>query len=101
MEKKNLNEVTFEDIVVNDVCGLFIDERIDKKTLPAGTFAYKIRGCNGEFEVLEESVLVDFNGTIITMEKIKMTEGDYARIEDYSFGDGEITFSAWKKSMSK
>ncbi len=48
--------------------GLFTSLRVDRKTLPAGMFAYDIRDCDDgrEFIQVKTHVLVNHAGTIIT-----------------------------------
>lgn len=99
MEKTNFKDVLFEDISINDICGLFTDARIDKTTVPDGGVVYEIRGRDNEFEMVENNVLVDFNGSFLTLEKIEIPDSGFTPIVDYCFGDGEITFEKWIKAM--
>ena len=54
--------------------GIFNDIRLDKDTLPEGYYAYDIRGNDyGEplpFWTLEKSVVVNFEGTFVTKQKV-------------------------------
>lgn len=52
--------------------GIFNDIRLDKDTLPEGYYAYDIRGNDyGEpFGALEKSVVVNFEGTFVTKQKV-------------------------------
>ena len=93
----NILEETFATIEINGLQALFTYGRINRNSLPEGTFAYDIRESDdGEtFATIEKQVTVNHAGTIITKQEIPMTCGDYAPVEDYNFTGEEITFQKW------
>ena len=93
----NILEETFETIEINDLQALFTNSRINRNSLPEGTFAYDIRESDdGEtFATIEKQVIVNHAGTIITRQEIPMTCGDYAPVEDYNLIGEETTYQEW------
>lgn len=57
----NILEETFETIEINDLQALFTNSRINRNSLPEGTFAYDIRESDdGEtFATIEKQVIVN------------------------------------------
>ncbi len=73
-------------IEINGMDAQFTDERIEDRNIPEGCYKYDIRH-NEEREpaTIEERVMVDFFGSIITREPIEMTEGDYTPITSFGY----------------
>ena len=63
---------------------LFTNARVDKATVPNGWYRYSIRGSDynpGKFATLEQKVIINYAGTILSPKKIPFPAGkDYKRI---------------------
>lgn len=80
----------FEHIEIFGKPVLFTDARIDKATIPEGWYRYDIRGSDydpGKFATLEQSVVINHAGTILSPEEIPFPEG-----QDYKPIDGSQNF---------
>lgn len=80
---------------VYEICGIeavYIDLRIDRSTLPEGVYAYDVRDTSddGGYYIgrLEDSVIVNHAGTMLSREPLRMlhpdigTDGVYAVLDD-------------------
>lgn len=85
----------FREAEFNDIPALFTDLRIDRDTLPEGTYAYNIRGGDEtDFCTIEPYVTVNHTGTIITRQPIPMGEEDFVEIGDFGLMD-DISYEDW------
>lgn len=90
MKPMNFNEFEKFDVVeVQEKLYLFTNMRVDRKTIPEGSFAYDVRDdCgDGEFAQVQPFVMVDHWGTIIGPAEIELDSfGQYqCNGEDGSF----------------
>ena len=71
------------------VC-IYTPRRVNKSTIPEGWYAYEIRTDDdgkGEWVTIEESVLVNFDGTLLTKYPIKFGKGkDYYDLFNNKWG---------------
>lgn len=84
MARLNANEVTYTGIKVFDIPALFIDERIDRKTVPDGLYVYEIRHADDNMCdpcELAYGILVNFYGTVITNQEIDLSRLGYRDID--------------------
>ncbi|MFR9546476.1 MAG: LPD28 domain-containing protein [Rikenellaceae bacterium] len=82
---------TFEKIEINNREALFTNDRINRSQLPQGYYAYDIRHDDeGEPSTIEQNVVCNNYGTILTKVQIEMTEGDYTPICDINFLGEEV-----------
>jgi hypothetical protein len=85
----------YQDIEVCGVNGIFSNGRIDRSKLPEGLYCYDLRGSDddpGELKYLEESVLVNHSGSIITAEPIALPDNGRIDIsDDMGFCGGSLT----------
>ena len=71
---------------------LFIDERLPKKEIPQGMYAYDLRGSDYDFRrpvTLEKQVYVNHAGTILTAKPIAIPESGKVDVKDKIFFDEE------------
>lgn len=57
---------------LNGVSAAYLDLRIDRNTLPEGVHAYDVREGEYYLGTVEDNVLVNHSGTMITKEPLKM-----------------------------
>ena len=85
----------YQEIEVCGVNGLFSNGRIDRSKLPEGLYCYDLRGTDddpGELHYLEEQVVVNHAGSVITAEPIDLTEAGRLDVyEDMGFQGGSMT----------
>lgn len=96
--KKNELLESKDDYLEIEVCGvngLFSNGRIDRSKLPEGLYCYDLRGTDddpGELHYLEEQVVVNHAGSVITAEPIDLTEAGRLDVyEDMGFQGGNVT----------
>lgn len=89
------SKADYQEIEVCGVNGLFSNGRIDRSKLPEGLYCYDLRGTDddpGELHYLEEQVVVNHAGSVITAEPIDLTEAGRLDVyEDMSFQGGSMT----------
>lgn len=74
---------------------IFTNMRVDRKTLPEGKHLYEIMGTdNGNIGngIIKENVLVNFVGSLITDQPIKMTHRDWGFANTPYRGVGSYSF---------
>ena len=85
----------YQEIEVCGVNGLFSNGRIDRSKLPEGLYCYDLRGTDndpGELHYLEEQVVVNHAGSVITAEPIDLTEAGRLDVyDDMGFQGGSMT----------
>lgn len=85
----------YQEIEACGVNGLFSNGRIDRSKLPEGLYCYDLRGTDddpGELRYLEEQVVVNHAGSVITAEPIDLTEAGRLDVyEDMGFQGGSVT----------
>lgn len=97
MTQDQFSNMQFEEFEINGISALFTQQRVERTAIPQGLFAYDIRADdNGSpLATIEHLVGVNHTGTIITEQKIDLTENDYAVIENHNF-IGHTTFEQWR-----
>lgn len=72
MPKKyyDAKSVDYEAVTVACVPGIYVDERIDRESVPGGIYMYEVRdgGSDGIPAEIANSIAVDFLGTLLTKE---------------------------------
>lgn len=84
MARLNANEATYTGIKIFDIPALFIDERIDRKTIPEGLYVYEIRHADDSMCdpcEIAHGILVNFYGTVITNQEIDLSRLGYRDID--------------------
>lgn len=77
------NQIDYDLIEILDKTMLFTYQRIDRETLPEELYCYDIRhGDDGEMYSLENSVFINYYGTVISKEPIDFNENTFIEIED-------------------
>ena len=82
----------YERAMLFDQPVLFIDERLPKKEIPQGMYAYDLRGSDYDFRrpvTLEKQVYVNHAGTILTAQPIAIPEGGKVDVKDKIVFDEE------------
>ncbi len=83
----DINE--FESFMVGDVPALFVDLRIEKDTVPEGYYMYQIRhDDNGDFATIENQVIVNFAGTLITRTVLNIPDSGLILSDGYGADNG-------------
>lgn len=91
----NAIDEQYEEVTVLEKQMLFTDSRIDCNTVPKGLYMYEIRhddDCQGDPVQIAKGVLVNFFGTLITNEPIKLSADGYLDInpeKDWSYDSGD------------
>lgn len=98
-----IDETVYQPIMFNEKLALFTNERVNRKDLPEGLYAYDLRGADddpGKPAVLESSVSVNHAGTVITSEPLELPERGYIELEDGLdfIGDMEISLREFLQS---
>jgi hypothetical protein len=97
MTPKEFNNEVFDLMEINDVSVLFTPARINRNIVPADLYVYDIRSNDDGTEdycVIENKVLVNHTGTIISKTPFDFKGNDFIPIEDYGFF-GECTLSQY------
>ena len=97
MKAEELYNEEFDLMEINDVEVLFTPARINRNIVPAGLYVYDIRSNDDGTEdycVIENKVLVNHTGTIISKTPFDFKGNDFIHIEDYGFFD-ECTLSQY------
>ena len=83
---QNINTELFEEAEIFDKPALFSNYRLDRATVPKNLYCYDLRGSDydpGEPITVEQHVLVNYAGCVITAEKLEFSDGaDYIRLGD-------------------
>jgi hypothetical protein len=82
----------YERAMLFDQPVLFIDERLPKKEIPTGMYAYDLRGSDYDFcrpVTLEKQVYVNHAGTILTAQPISIPESGKVDVKDKIVFDEE------------
>lgn len=97
MTPQEFNNEVFDLMEINDVSVLFTPARINRNIVPADLYVYDIRSNDDSTEdycVIENKVLVNHTGTIISKTPFDFKGNDFIPIEDYGFF-GECTLSQY------
>lgn len=82
----NNTEIMNEELDVIEVLNkkaLFSNDRIDSKDIPENLYVYDLReNEDGDFISIENHVVVNHGGTIVTKESIDMPETGYIPLKD-------------------
>ena len=82
---------------------LFIDERLPKKEIPQGMYAYDLRGSDFDFRrpvTLEKQVYVNHAGTILTAQPIQIPESGKVDVKDkITFDEERCTIREFEISI--
>lgn len=82
MKTKNA-PLTAEAVELFGQKALFTNERVPLSVLPKGLYRYELRDDgNGNFSTVENSVIVNFAGTVITKSPLNLGEHGYCEILD-------------------
>lgn len=97
MTPQEFNNEVFDLMEINEVSVLFTSARINRNIVPADLYVYDIRSNDDgteDFCVVENKVLVNHTGTIISKTPFDFKGNDFIHIEDYGFF-GECTLSQY------
>ncbi len=93
----------YERAMLFDQPVLFIDERLPKKEIPQGMYAYDLRGSDFDFRrpmTLEKQVYVNHAGTILTGQPITIPESGKVDVKDkISFDEERCTIREFEISI--
>lgn len=101
------NATKYQEIEIFDIPGLFSNGRIDAADIPEGLYRYDLRGSDydpGEPVTVEERVVVNHAGSILTAKPLDIPEGGSLRLtedEGLNFVGGEITAYQFKAEQKK
>jgi len=101
------NATKYQEIEIFDIPGLFSNGRIDAADIPEGLYRYDLRGSDydpGDPVTIEERVVVNHAGSILTAKPLDIPEGGSLRLtedEGLNFVGGEITAYQFKAEQKK
>lgn len=101
------NATKYQEIEIFDIPGLFSNGRIDAADIPEGLYRYDLRGSDydpGDPVTVEERVVVNHAGSILTAKPLDIPEGGSLRLtedEGLNFVGGEITAYQFKAKQKK
>lgn len=101
------NATKYQEIEIFDIPGLFSNGRIDAADIPEGLYRYDLRGSDydpGDPVTVEERVVVNHAGSILTAKPLNIPEGGSLRLtedEGLNFVGGEITAYQFKAEQKK
>lgn len=101
------NATKYQEIEIFDIPGLFSNGRIDAADIPEGLYRYDLRGSDydpGDPVTVEEHVVVNHAGSILTAKPLNIPEGGSLRLtegEGLNFVGGEITAYQFKAEQKK
>ena len=101
------NATKYQEIEIFDIPGLFSNGRIDAADIPEGLYRYDLRGSDydpGDPVTVEERVVVNHAGSILTAKPLDIPEGGSLRLtedEGLNFMGGEITAYQFKAEQKK
>ena len=101
------NATKYQEIEIFDIPGLFSNGRIDAADIPEGLYRYDLRGSDydpGDPVTVEERVVVNHAGSILTAKPLDIPEGGALRLtedEGLNFVGGEITAYQFKAEQKK
>lgn len=93
--KKRISQEKYQEAALFDIPVLFGNERISPATLPDGIYSYDLRGYDsdpGWPYAVEEKVIVNHAGTILTAVPMDFSEKGYLRLgEEMDFAGGMVS----------
>ena len=101
------NATKYQEIEIFDIPGLFSNGRIDAADILEGLYRYDLRGSDydpGDPVTVEERVVVNHAGSILTAKPLDIPEGGALRLtedEGLNFVGGEITAYQFKAEQKK
>ena len=101
------NATRYQEIEIFDIPGLFSNGRIDAADILEGLYRYDLRGSDydpGDPVTVEERVVVNHAGSILTAKPLDIPEGGALRLtedEGLNFVGGEITAYQFKAEQKK
>lgn len=101
------NATKYQEIEIFDIPGLFSNGRIAATDIPEGLYRYDLRGSDydpGEPVTVEDYVVVNHAGSILTAKPLDIPEGGSLRLtedEGLNFVGGEITAYQFKAEQRK
>ena len=101
------NAAKYQEIEIFDIPGLFSNGRIAAADIPEGLYRYDLRGSDydpGDPVTVEERVVVNHAGSILTAKPLDIPEGGSLRLteeEGLNFVGGEITAYQFKAEQKK
>jgi len=101
------NATKYQEIEIFDIPGLFSNGRIAASDIPEGLYRYDLRGSDydpGEPVTVEDYVVVNHAGSILTAKPLDISEGGSLRLtedEGLNFVGGEITAYQFKAEQKK
>ena len=92
--RKNANEIIYDEITLLGIPALFTDWRVDRMTVPPNMFLYEVRHADedwGDPCQLARGILVNFYGSILTAEPMKLSERGYLEFnsKDWIYMEGD------------
>lgn len=85
LHNKSYQEEKYEVVEVLGQRALYVEDRIDRDTLPSGLFRYDLRGSDDDPGIpisVERSVMVNYVASIITAQEISMEDAEYLSLND-------------------
>ena len=82
--RKNANEIIFDEIIVLGTPALFTDWRVDRVSVPTDMKMYEVRHADedwGDPCQLARGILVDFYGTILTLQPLALPACGYLNFD--------------------
>jgi hypothetical protein len=104
MERVSARTEIFDEVTILEKAALFTPMRIERNSVPHGYHLYEVRHddeCQGDAVQIAKGVMVNYWGTLITRDEIKLSPEGYLDIEpdDLNYGTGDC--STMKVFMEK
>ena len=97
--KTNHEPLTAEAVELFGQKALFTNGRVPLSVLPKGLYRYELRGDGyGNFSTVENNVIVNFAGTIITKSPLDLGAHGYCEILD---GQPDLNFLGYELSITE
>lgn len=104
--RKNANEIIYDEVSIFGTPALFTDWRVDRASVPDGLTLYEVRHADedwGDPCQIAHGILVNFYGTILTAEPLKLPDDGYLDFEseDWAYAEGMDTCATVDEFLRK
>lgn len=101
--KKRISQKKYQEATLFDIPVLFENGRVSQSTLPDGIYRYDLRGYDSDPGLpyaVEEKVIVNHAGTILTAVPLDVSEKGYLRLgEEMDFSGGMASIQEYQEKM--
>jgi hypothetical protein len=101
--EKRMRQEKYQEVILFDIPALFENGRVTQAILPDGIYSYDLRGYDsdpGWPYAVEEKVMVNHAGTILTAVPLSLSENGYLRLgEEMDFTGGMASIQEYQEKM--